>query len=249
MPTMTSDPRTAPQATPTTPGADLLSELTTLLADVLDVRAEAIDPGQPFHLLGLDSMLTVEFVATVNARYGTRVKATALFDHPTPSEFGRHVAAELGVLGPPPAPEPAAAPATGSAPVVDVLREQLAGILCCEPWDIDAGEAFNLLGLDSILGAEFVACINRIYRLDERAVCLYDYPSLGAMAAYIASRTGTPAAAPGAPDLTASAPAVRATALAAPRTGPTDLEALLDAVRDDQLSVDEAAALLGARAA
>lgn len=247
---MTSEP---PTGTP--PGAGLLSELTTVLAGILGVKAEAIDAEQPFQLLGLDSMLTVEFVATVNARYGTRVRAGAVYDHPTPAGFVRHLAAELGVLGPAPAAAAApalvhgaaagSAPAVGSvpavgfapAPVVDVLRAQLAAILACEPWDIDADSAFNLLGLDSVLGAEFVAGINRTYGLDERAVCLYDHPSLNAMAAHITSRTaGTvaPGPVPGA---------------AGQGAGPLDLEALLDAVRDDRLSVDEATVFLAAHAA
>ncbi|WP_151483689.1 acyl carrier protein [Streptomyces albicerus] len=242
---MTSDPRTAAQpALPVPGGGDLLGELITVLADALGVKAEAIDPEQPFHLLGLDSMLTVEFVAVVNARYGTRIKATALYDHPTPAAFARHVAPQLGVLGPQPAPGPAPAPAAGAEQVVDVLRTELARILCCEPWDIDADAAFHLLGLDSILGAEFVAVVNRTYGLDERAVTLYDHPSLNAMAAYVASRTGLPAA------RTLPGPALRSrTQAPSGPAGPTDLEALLDAVRDNRLSVDEAAAVLAGRAA
>ncbi|MEU6381132.1 acyl carrier protein [Streptomyces sp. NPDC046909] len=249
---MTSDPRTAPQpAHPAPGGADLLGELITVLADALGVKAEAIDPEQPFQLLGLDSMLTVEFVAVVNARYGTRIKVTALYDHPTPAAFARHVAPQLGVLGPQPAPAPApvAVPPSqvGSEQVGDVLRKELARILCCEPWDIDADAAFNLLGLDSILGAEFVAVVNRTYGLDERAVTLYDHPSLNAMAAYVAARTGLPAA-PAPRTLPGSALRSR-THHQSDAAGSTDLEAVLDAVRDNLLSVDEAAALLATRAA
>ena len=248
---MTSDPRTASQpALPAPGGADLLGELITVLADALGVKPEAIDPEQPFQLLGLDSMLTVEFVAVVNARHGTRIKVTALYDHPTPAAFARHVAAQLGVLGLPPAPAPEPAlepePAAGSEQVVDVLRKALAQILCCEPWDIDADAAFNLLGLDSILGAEFVAVVNRAYNLDERAVTLYDHPSLNAMAAYVASRTGPPSPTPAPKTEPGRAPRP---APPTGQTGPVDLETLLDAVRDDLLGVDEAAALLAARAA
>jgi acyl carrier protein len=245
---MSSDPRTAPQAALPLDGAGLLGELLVLLGGVLRLGPEMIDPQEPFRLLDLDSMLSVEFVATVNDRYGTRVKVTAVYDHPTPAAFCRHVAAELGVLGPPPAPVPVVGPAAVPAPVPDVLREQLAQILCCEPWDIDASAAFNLLGLDSILGAEFVACVNRIYGLDERAVTLYDHPSLNAMAAYVASRTAPPAPASRTPAAPLACPAP-APAPVFPGGGRADLERLLDAVRDDLLSIDEAAAVLAARAA
>jgi hypothetical protein len=121
--------------------------------------------------------------------------------------------------------------------VLDVLREELARILCCDPWDIDTTAAFNVLGVDSILGAEFVATINHIYGLRERAVTLYDHPDLAAMAAYVASVTSA-----GAP-----APAPVAVPDAAPAAAVMGLDALLDAVRDERISVDDALGLLPPR--
>jgi acyl carrier protein len=260
---MPQDSQTPPSAAPT----DLMTELVGMLAAVLRLKTEKIDPEQTFQSLGLDSLLTVELVATVNARYGTAVKPDALFDHPTPVELARHVARERGTPGAAPAERPpsrAAERDPGSAPlpapppsrpsvsfppslpsgssgssvsvggaVLDVLREELARILCCDPWDIDTTAAFNVLGVDSILGAEFVATVNHIYGLRERAVTLYDHPSPAAMAAYVTSVA--PAAQPAA--LTDTVPAV----------GVMSLEALLDAVREDRISVDEALGLLPRR--
>ncbi|MFC8920256.1 acyl carrier protein [Streptomyces sp. NPDC057116] len=253
------------------PSPDLVTELVVVLAGVLRLKPEKIDPEQTFRSLGLDSLLTVEFVATVNARFGTAVRAAALLDHPTPLAFARYVAGEPAhrrpapMTPPAPAPVPAApvpaapaavapapvpaaapapasvAPAAGSAAreVLDVLREELARILCCDPWDIDTTAAFNLLGVDSILGAQFVAVINQTYGIDERAVTLYDHPNLTAMAAHIALLTQGAAPAPAVPE-PAPAPA--------PERAHLTLEALLDAVRDERLSVDEALTLLPRRA-
>ncbi|MEV3994015.1 phosphopantetheine-binding protein [Streptomyces sp. NPDC049837] len=242
---MSLERHTSLRSAPAAPPPDVVTELVVVLAGVLRLKPEKIDPEQTFRSLGLDSLLTVEFVATLNARYGTAVKAAALLDHPTPMAFARHVAGQLEGRGsgPAPVPVPAHAPlpvaepvpvavpvsAPVSAPtaggVLDVLREELARILCCDPWDIDTTATFNLLGVDSILGAQFVAVINQTYGLDERAVTLYDHPNLAAMAAHIALLTGAPAPAP----------------------MPMTLEALLDAVRDDRLSVDEALTLLPRR--
>lgn len=88
--------------------------------------------------------------------------------------------------------------------------------------------------MDSILAAEFVAAINDTYGLTERPVTLYDHPDLATMAAHIASTAGAvrPAPAPARPALT---------------TG--EVNALLDAVRADMLTVDEATALLASRPA
>ncbi|WP_327726237.1 phosphopantetheine-binding protein [Streptomyces sp. NBC_00487] len=315
---MIDDSRPLPAAPLPAPPADLLTGLVEILAAVLRLKAEKIDPGQTFRSLELDSLLTVEFVATVNTRYATDVKADALFDHPTPLAFARYVAGErqtphAAPSGPPArgrqAPAPAAllwpGPAFTKQAVLDVLREELARTLCCDPWDIDTTAAFSLLGVDSILGAEFVAEVRRIYGLRERPVTLYDHTSLAALAAHIAATaTATapasasvpapvsasvaapaaatvpapaaipapasatvpvPAPAPAPASVSASAPAFApafaAASAAVPAVslpvqvpvsgtaaGAIGLAALLDAVSDHRISVDEALELLPRRA-
>ncbi|MGW4377902.1 acyl carrier protein [Streptomyces albidoflavus] len=201
-----------------------VADVVPVLADVLLLRPEKIDPRQSFRSLGLDSLLAVEFLAGVNARYGTRIRTTALPHHPTPLSFARHVARELeaGRTGEsaPPAPAP---PAAGPGrEVLDVLTEELARVLCCDPWDIDAHAGFTVLGVDSIIGAEFLAALNDIYGTQQRSGVLYDHPSPAALAAHLARITR-------------------------PRPAPMGVEQLLDAVRDDLLTVDEAFALLSRR--
>jgi acyl carrier protein len=227
-------------------------------------------------------MLSVEFVAALNARYGTRIAATALYEHPTPQALARHVAAELGTPRPAtPTPTPTPTPTDTEADVdaaeavvvgadvadaaveavTDTLREQLAGILHCGPGEIDVSAPFAALGLDSILAAEFLAGINRTYGLSEQADLLYDQPDLKAMAAYVSARAAHSAhrmPASGRPGAASAVPAGQAgpspahpspgVAQGLPAAG-VDLNALLDAVRDEVLSIDEAAALLAARSA
>ncbi|NUS86519.1 MAG: acyl carrier protein [Streptomyces sp.] len=129
-------------------------------------------------------------------------------------------------------PNPAQSAPGGEVPLVlDTLREMLGAILRCDPWEIDEKATFHVLGLDSILGAEFVDAINTRYGLKEEAFTLYDHPTPAAMATHVVARTSA---------RTPAAPPARA---AGPRAG---LDTLLDAVRDDRLSVDEAVALLAA---
>ncbi|MEU1534429.1 phosphopantetheine-binding protein [Streptomyces fagopyri] len=297
---MTSAPH--PHRASPTPAADVLAELTAVLAGMMRVEPQTLGTQDSFRLLGLDSMLSAEFVAALNARYGTRIAATALYEHPTPAALARHVAAELAAPGPLPRPVPAprhgdgqptpvSAPAPTSAPVVrgagpwpvagpdtvtGTLRAQLAGILHCGVQDIDVSAPFAALGLDSILAAEFLAGINRTYGLSEQTDLLYDHPDLAAMAAHVtaqvtdAFRTTGPAPAsaadpaPAPASASASAPVVAAESVPAaaggradvasrpahpPRSVEIDLNALLDTVRDEVLSIDEAAALLAARSA
>ncbi|MEU3771816.1 acyl carrier protein [Streptomyces sp. NPDC032472] len=241
----------SPAGSPAVPAA-VLRDVVGVLGDVLRKRPEAIDPEQTFQSLGMDSLLTVELVAVVNARYGTEILPTDLYDHPTPESFARQVAAELERVGTVvPAGVPTALPAgvpaadraarTGTAEPVAVvpaaagteeiaraLREQLAAVLCCDVWDVGSDTDFATLGLDSILGAEFVATINRTFGLQERAVVLYDHPDITALAAHVAELLGAAARIPA-------------------TVGAAGLDVLLDAVRDDRLTVDEALVLLARR--
>ncbi|MGW1171022.1 phosphopantetheine-binding protein [Streptomyces sp. NPDC001153] len=241
---MTSEP-TAPSGVP----GDILVELTAVLAGVVHVDPDRVDPEQPFPVLGLDSLLTVEFVTAVNRHFGVRIAAAALYEHPTPALLARHVAAVRGGADESPAVQDPGA----SAAVLQVLREQLARILHCAPWEIDGGAAFAELGIDSVLAADFVAGVNRAYGLTERPVTVHEHPSLAAMASYVASRTrGT--VTPAAPGAGSAAPAgpepVRApvtTAAQRPPRSQDEVVALLDAVRGDRIGVDEAARLLADR--
>ncbi|MGQ4374327.1 phosphopantetheine-binding protein [Streptomyces sp. SAS_267] len=267
---MTSEP------TPPCDGhGDILAELTAVLARVVHADPDRVDPGQPFSVLGLDSLLTVEFVSAIEGHFGLRIAGADLYEYATPALLARHLAALRRGSGEAPAVQDSAAVAA----VLQVLRHQLAQILHCDPWEIDGGAAFAQLGIDSILAADFAAGVNRAYGLSERPLTVHEHPSLASMAAYIASRTrGAPA--PAAPEARANPPAeaaaapevpavpeasdvpavpgvsgvLRPAAAAAAVPGPPGLSrqevlALLDAVRGDRIGVDEAAALLANRPA
>jgi len=209
-------PAPAPVAAPVATTSEVDSDLAAMLSEVLYLAAGELDPDQSFQDLGVDSILGVEFVGAVNRRFQLAIKATELYDFPTPATFAAHVAARLGGTA---APEPVVAqPKTDTtAEIRATLRSQLAEVLYTSVDEIDDDETFNALGLDSILGVEFVAFVNRTYGLDEKAGVLYDHPSLGRLATYVA----------GLRDVTG------------------ELDALLAAVRDNQLSVDDAMSLLG----
>ncbi|WP_151771030.1 phosphopantetheine-binding protein [Streptomyces abyssomicinicus] len=208
---------------------NLTAEVVAVLADVLQLKPEQIDPRQTFRVLGLDSMLAVEFVADVNRRCGTAVRVGALADHPTPVALARHASstlpsAPLASLASPPSAEPEderPVADTRTAPDVlgvrHVLKEELAALLSCSPHDIDEQAPFRLLGVDSILGAEFLAAVNRVYGTAERGPVLQDHPTVAALAARLARTL-------------------------APR--PWDVDSVLDFVRDGRLGIDEAVTLL-----
>ncbi|MEU7305722.1 acyl carrier protein [Streptomyces sp. NPDC007206] len=239
---MTSEP-----TAPSDGHGDILAELTAVLAGVVDADPDRVDPEQPFAVLGLDSLLTVEFVSAIARHFGVRIVGADLYEYPTPALLARHLAAVRGGADDAPAVRGPGA----SAEVLQVLRRQLARILHCDPWEIDGGAAFAELGIDSLLAAEFIAGVNRAYGLNERPVTVREHPTLAAMAAYVASRTAgavppanpdTGSGDPAAPEATPT-PSVAAAAKRPPLSQ-DELVALLDAVRGDRIGVEEAAALL-----
>ncbi|MGV4988783.1 acyl carrier protein [Streptomyces sp. NRAIS4] len=237
---MSREPRIAFTTAPAAQDTDVLTQVVRMLADVLRIRPETIDPQQNFRTCGVDSLLSVEYVATVNEYYGTAIRPASLIDHPTPLDFAAYVALETGAapVRATPAPTPAATAPTPAAPaptlpaapvsipappVLDVLREEIARILCCDPWDIDTAEPFTALGVDTALATEFVSVINLVYGLHEHSAVLYDHPNLTALASHISAQL------PIGSD---------------PLAGPMPMEELLGAVRDGRVTVDQALTLL-----
>ncbi len=88
-----------------------------------------------------------------------------------------------GVAAPAPAPAPAATPT--HAQFVQELRASVAQALYLKPADISVDRPFIELGLDSIVGVEWVGELNKAYNLKLTATRLYDYPNVTELATYI----------------------------------------------------------------
>ncbi len=65
------------------------------------------------------------------------------------------------------------------------LKESLADILFLKPEDIDEHEAFIEMGLDSIIGVEWVQSINKTYQASITANLVYEYPTIATLAGYL----------------------------------------------------------------
>jgi acyl carrier protein/thioesterase domain-containing protein len=106
-----------PAAPPQRADADgVLARLVGLLADVFYLTPEAIDPDQPFTEMGLDSILAVELARRVEQEFGIEMRATRLYDQPTPRGLAALIAEPAGQ-------SPAEAASRGSAEAVPVQRE------------------------------------------------------------------------------------------------------------------------------
>lgn len=73
------------------------------------------------------------------------------------------------------------------------LRDMLADVLHARPEDIELRKPLVELGLDSVLGTEFVSAINRRFSTTLSSVGIYDHPSVMALAHYVEAAQPKPA--------------------------------------------------------
>jgi polyketide synthase PksN len=207
-PTSTPTPMPAIENAPTAvqpsvSATDIAGTLTKTLADALYLEPSRIDAQRPFVEMGLDSIVGVEWVRTINKAYGLSMPTTKIYDHPTIEQLAQYlvtlVSAALPKQSTPSLPTPqaaASAPTTEASaqaqPAVDVaqleaeLTRTLADALYMDATRIDRERPFVELGLDSIVGVEWTRTINKLLGLTLPTTKLYDHPTIAQLAAYFA---------------------------------------------------------------
>ncbi|NJM14472.1 MAG: hypothetical protein HC896_03005 [Bacteroidales bacterium] len=82
------------------------------------------------------------------------------------------------------APPQYAGPVLAPRQIQDQLRTSLAEALYLQPSEIEADKSFVDLGLDSIIGVEWIKVINKTYGLDISATKVYDYSTIKTLASF-----------------------------------------------------------------
>jgi acyl transferase domain-containing protein/enoyl-CoA hydratase/carnithine racemase/acyl carrier protein len=200
---LTAQVRTAPLSVPAAKDPDLngLQELLRdTLADVLGVAAETIDPAQRLADIGLDSIYAMEWTRTLAARLGVAIKATSIYEYPTLEQFAAFFARQLPSAHHAELPPRIEAPATrdSAASMSDdhslaamraLLTTSLAEVLGVESGAFESDEKFSDIGLDSIFATEWMRLLNRRLGTDIKATRIYDYPTIDALAGFLAARS------------------------------------------------------------
>jgi acyl transferase domain-containing protein/enoyl-CoA hydratase/carnithine racemase/acyl carrier protein len=229
----TDTPPAAQAPRPAITEARLLQETRQSLAAALFMDVASIHVDKPFIELGLDSIVGVEWVNALNKAYGIKLPAARLYDYPNLAELATYLHGEIERAAPAvpaAAPAPAGADKPRQSTLQQALKASLAGALYLPASEIQVDKPFIELGLDSIVGVEWINDINKQYGIKLAATRLYDYPTIAALAAFLSQQVAVPpepVVAPGAPaQLAADArdafPALARTARpaqAAPRAG------------------------------
>ncbi|ASZ12880.1 hypothetical protein CK934_18925 [Chitinophaga sp. MD30] len=179
----------------------LETALVNSLAAVLYLEPAEIDKTKTFIELGMDSIIGVEWIRTVNKKYATTLGATKVYDYPTIKEFAVFLQELLTpqqndhttVPASPdiaPIPVQQVLPPVKPARNINTLQNELirtfADILYVEPGDIDPDKKFIEMGMDSIISVEWIRQLNKQYQTTISATKVYDYPTIRAFTTFLA---------------------------------------------------------------
>jgi amino acid adenylation domain-containing protein len=191
----------------------LQEELANSLADALYVKRGDIGLDKLFSEMGLDSIIGTEWIREVNARYKTSISTARIYEYPTIREFTQYMASELNVLeggldlqsiasekddiskqniislasvisNKPASTQTMVSPLQA---LQEELANSLADALYMERGDIGVDKLFSEMGLDSIIGTEWVREVNARYKISISTARIYEYPTIREFTQYMVS--------------------------------------------------------------
>ena len=162
----------------------------------------------------MDSIVGVEWVKVINKKLSLELSSTKIYDYSTIKELALFLAKELENRAVSSDKEVYAAPVSQNSPInspqklatvetrqniaskgsVSVFTKEqlqqelissLAEALYLKPFEIDIDKSFIDLGLDSIVGVEWVKVINKKLSLEISSTKVYDYSTIRDLAAFL----------------------------------------------------------------
>lgn len=242
---------------PESPNDDPVLEdwLSKKLSEVISRPLSKDELDVSFQALGVDSVLGVDLIRSINKEYGLNLKATFLYDYSSPRAllagiYGSVTEKQVEtqspgtddrgvnpVQEPPGVVMPAMARETAQPMADDVqsgakdfygeCAEILREVLDYRGEKIPADEEFSKLGVDSVTGVDFAKRIRQAFDLNYEVRHIYDYPTLTLTVNYLQSLTS---------------PSHEADKIAPKQAA--SVEDILQAFESDDLTLDDALAAL-----
>lgn len=186
----------------------LTEELITSFADILLMAPGDVDVDRQFIDMGLDSIISVEWIGAINKQYGCSISATRVYDYQTITEMAGFLekiifqkavtpksensieALQIAVVEKSSSVDAKAASAkVGEFIAEETLTEALitsfADVLLMAPGDVDVDRQFIDMGLDSIISVEWIGAINKQYGCAIAATKVYDYTTIREFSRYL----------------------------------------------------------------
>ncbi|MDP4536956.1 beta-ketoacyl synthase N-terminal-like domain-containing protein [Alkalimonas collagenimarina] len=170
------------------------------LARALMMNEDEISDNTPFSNIGLDSIVGVEWVRAINAQYKLALAVERIHEYPSINQLHAYLlqSGEGETLAAQPEVRetrlstPAQAETADDAAVINTVISTLANALLLDAGDIRAQSRFVDLGLDSIVGVEWIRAINAHFGTQIEANAVYEHPTPAAFAQYLTSLFAEP---------------------------------------------------------
>lgn len=177
---------------------ELLKELSESLAHELYIEPDEIDMEASFMEMGLDSIIGVEWVRSINKKYGCTISTTKIYQYPNLVEFVKYMESELAgsskdikeEISYKHQDEKLISQNINESKLMEELMESLAEELYLDPEEIDMEASFTEMGLDSIIGVEWVRGINKKYGCTISTTKIYQYSNMTEFAKYLSRELG-----------------------------------------------------------
>ncbi len=221
--TTDTEHRSRPSANNPENHATLEKWLAQSLAEALYMDMADVDIHTSFVDMGLDSIIGVEWISTINKQYGLSISATKVYDYTTIKALAGFLVGQMDNLPATATDTPVLSetisqekrPSAPLNPVMDLtdvttnndrtistkaiakadtvpdteletwLTQSLADALYMDLEDVHIDKSFVDMGLDSIIGVEWVQSINKRQGMSIPAVKLYDHTTIRTLATYI----------------------------------------------------------------
>ena len=176
---------------------------TEVAATARSILGADVGSDEPLMAAGLDSLSSVEFRNSLEAKLGLQLPSTLVFDYPTITAIAVFVAAnhapvtaaaEEAEASSAAAPRSAASAAQHLAFIQGEVAEVARSILGA---DIDPQEPLMAAGLDSLSSVEFRNSLEAKLGLQLPGTLVFDYPSVSAIAQHVSTLLAPAAAAGG----------------------------------------------------
>lgn len=169
------------------------------LAGELFVAEESIELDKSFIEMGVDSIIGVEWIRKINKKYNLGISSTQIYQYPSIRTFAEYLLRELGEMEKEEFAnedttlknESTMHSSVGLAQeITKFLTESLASELFIELDEVDINKSFMEMGLDSVLGVEWINKINKRYGLNLSSTMIYQYPNVVQFTKYLQSVLG-----------------------------------------------------------
>lgn len=169
---------------------DLKSKVLVTIASILEVDEKALDEDLAFSDFGVDSIISVKIVNTLNSDLGLELKTTDLFNYSTIKLLYNHISQMPQVASPEAAPKVKKV-TSGTAAISTNIKEEITTIVAntvgIEESDIDSSLPFTDLGVDSILSVKIVNSLNSALSLELKTTDLFNYTTIEALSTHCES--------------------------------------------------------------